>query len=49
MSENVYLASRNLYRVDARDVQAVDPVALVGAEKVVITVPALKKLEETLA
>ena len=48
VSENLYLASRNLHKVDVRDVQAVDPVALVGAEKVMITVPALKKLEEAL-
>lgn len=48
VSENLYLASRNLHKVDVRDVQGVDPVALVGFEKVVITVPALKKFEEIL-
>ena len=48
VSENLYLASRNLYRVDVRDSAGVDPVSLVGAEKVVITVSALKKLEEAL-
>jgi large subunit ribosomal protein L4 len=37
-----------LINVDAVDVQAVDPVSLVGFEKVVITVAALKKLEESL-
>lgn len=46
---NLYLAARNLINVDAVDVQAVDPVSLVGFEKVVITVAALKKLEESLA
>jgi len=48
VSENLYLASRNLHKVDVRDVQGVDPVALVGFEKVVITLPALKKFEEIL-
>ncbi len=48
VSENLYLASRNLHKVDVRDVQAIDPVSLVGAEKVVFTVAAIKKLEEAL-
>lgn len=45
---NLYLASRNLHKVDVRDVQAIDPVALIRFDKVVVTVAALKKLEETL-
>ena len=49
ISENLYLASRNLHKVDVRDVQGIDPVSLVGFEKVVVTVSALKKLEEALA
>lgn len=49
VSENLYLASRNLHKVDVRDVQGIDPVSLVGFEKVVVTVSALKKLEEALA
>lgn len=49
VSENLYLASRNLHKVDVRDVAGLDPVSLVGAEKVVVTVAALKKLEEALA
>lgn len=48
LNENLYLASRNLHKVDVRDVQGVDPVALIGFDKVVITVPALKKFEEIL-
>ncbi|WP_439510776.1 50S ribosomal protein L4 [Marinimicrobium koreense] len=48
VNENLYLASRNLHKVDVRDVQGVDPVALIGFEKVVVTVPALKKFEEIL-
>ena len=48
VSENLYLASRNLHKVEVRDAQGLDPVSLVGAEKVVVTVAALKKLEEAL-
>jgi large subunit ribosomal protein L4 len=48
LSENLYLASRNLHKVDVRDVQGVDPVCLIRPEKVVLTVPALKKFEEIL-
>jgi large subunit ribosomal protein L4 len=49
VSENLYLASRNLHKVDVRDAAAVDPVSLINFDKVLITVPALKKLEEILA
>lgn len=49
VSENLYLASRNLYRVNVCDAAAVDPVSLVSAEKVLITVDALRQLEERLA
>lgn len=49
LEENVYLAARNLPKVDVRDVQGVDPVSLVAHEKVLVTVPALKKIEEMLA
>ncbi|MBT3145897.1 50S ribosomal protein L4 [Neptunomonas phycophila] len=46
---NLYLAARNVPHVDVRDVAGVDPVSLVGFDKVVVTVPALKKIEEALA
>ncbi|ACR12616.1 50S ribosomal protein L4 [Teredinibacter turnerae] len=49
VSENLYLAARNLHKVDVRDVQAIDPVSLIRFEKVVMTVSAVKKLEEVLA
>lgn len=49
ISENIYLASRNLHKVEVCDAQSVDPVSLVGFDKVLVTVPALKKLEEALA
>ncbi|MFT3929860.1 MAG: 50S ribosomal protein L4 [Spongiibacteraceae bacterium] len=48
VTENLYLASRNLHKVDVRDVNGVDPVSLVAFDKVLITVPALKKFEEML-
>ena len=46
---NLYLASRNLHKVDVRDVDGVDPVSLIAYDKVVVTVEALKKIEEMLA
>jgi large subunit ribosomal protein L4 len=49
VDENLYLASRNLKDVDVRDVSGVDPVSLISHDKVLITVAALKKLEEALA
>lgn len=48
MSENLFLASRNLHKVGVIDVQGVDPVSLIGFDKVIVTVPALKKFEEIL-
>ncbi|SUZ47531.1 uncharacterized protein METZ01_LOCUS385 [marine metagenome] len=47
--QNLYLAARNLHKVDALDVSGLDPVSLIGFEKVLITVPALKKVEEILS
>lgn len=49
LNESLYLASRNLHKIDVRDVQGIDPVSLIRFEKVVITVSALKKIEEALA
>ena len=49
VDKNLYLSARNLHRVDVRDVAAIDPVSLIAFEKVLITVAALKKLEEMLA
>ena len=48
VSEFLFLASRNLHKVDVRDAAAVDPVSLINFDKVLVTVPALKKLEELL-
>lgn len=49
VTENLYLSSRNLHKVDVRDVDGIDPVSLIRFEKVLVTVPALKKIEELLA
>ncbi|WP_371193537.1 50S ribosomal protein L4 [Glaciecola sp. SC05] len=49
VDENLFLASRNLYKVDVRDVQGIDPVSLIAFEKVLITTDAVKALEEALA
>ena len=48
VDQNLYLGSRNLRQVDVIDVQGVNPVNLIGYEKVLFTVGALKKAEEML-
>ena len=48
VNEHLYLASRNLHKVDVRDVDGVDPVSLIAHDKVIVTVDAVKKLEEML-
>lgn len=48
LGENLYLAARNLHKVDVRDVDGVDPVSLIAYDKVMITVDAVKKFEEML-
>lgn len=49
LSEALYLSARNLPHIGICDVEAVDPVSLVRFDKVVMTVSAVQKLEETLA
>jgi large subunit ribosomal protein L4 len=46
---DLYLAARNIPKVDVVDASGVNPVSLVASEKVVRTVGALKKIEEMLA
>lgn len=48
VDENLFLSARNLYKVDVRDVDGIDPVSLVGFEKVLMTASAVKQLEEML-
>lgn len=45
VDENLYLAARNLPNVDVVDTAAIDPVSLIGFDKVIMSVPAAKKLE----
>jgi large subunit ribosomal protein L4 len=47
--EKVYLAARNLPHVGICDAASVDPVVLIRFEKVLVTLPALKLLEERLS
>ena len=47
--ENLYLAARNLPHIDVVDPDIADPVSLVGFDKVLITVAALRQFEEKLA
>ena len=46
---NLELAARNLHAVEVRTVDAIDPVSLIGHEKVLATVDALKAIEERLS
>ncbi len=47
--ERVFLAARNLPNVGICDVASMDPVVLIRFEKVLVTVPALKLIEERLS
>ena len=49
VDENLYLSARNLSHVAVVDVAAIDPVTLVDAQNVVLTVESVKKIEEWLA
>jgi len=48
MDRNLGLSARNLHKVDVRDVAGMDPLSLVRHEKVIMTVPALKRIQEML-
>jgi len=47
--EKVFLAARNLSNVGICDAASIDPVVLIRFEKVLITLPALKLIEERLS
>jgi large subunit ribosomal protein L4 len=49
LTEHLYLASRNLHGVDLTEAMVVDPVSLVGFDKVLMTVGALRQIEERFA
>ena len=48
VDENLYLSSRNVPGVYCIDVAGIDPVSLVGADKVIVTVDAVEKIQEWL-
>ncbi len=48
VDKNLFLSARNLSNVDVIDVQAVNPVCLMSYHKVIMTVPAIKQVEEML-
>ena len=48
-SENIFLGARNIPYIHVVDVMALNPVSLVGSDHVVMTVDAVKKIEEWLA
>ena len=47
--EKIYLAARNLPNVGICDAASIDPVVLIRFEKVLVTLPALKLIEERLS
>lgn len=49
VDDSLMLAARNLYKVDVRTANEVDPISLIGFGNVVITSAALKQVEERLA
>lgn len=49
LDDNLYLSARNLPNVDVRGASSLDPVSLVHFDKVLMTVQAVKKVEEMLA
>ena len=49
VDENLFLAARNLYKVDVRDASGIDPVSLIAFNKVLMTAAAVKQVEEMLA
>ncbi len=48
LSDNLYLAARNLRHVNVIDYKAIEPVSLVNTDKVIMTVDALNAVEEWL-
>jgi len=49
VDQNLFLSARNLIKVAVVDVAAMDPVSLVDADNVLMTVESVKKIEEWLA
>ena len=49
VDQNLFLSARNLPHLAVVDVAAMDPVSLVDADNVLVTVESVKKIEEWLA
>lgn len=49
LDDRLALAARNLGHVEVAEAATVDPASLVGAEQVLITVPAIRRVEERLS
>jgi large subunit ribosomal protein L4 len=49
IDKNLFLASRNLYKVDVCDVSLIDPVSLISFKNIIITAEAISKIEEMFA
>jgi large subunit ribosomal protein L4 len=49
LDDNLFLSARNLKHIYVCDVDRIDPVSLVGVEKVLVTVDAVKQIEEKLS
>lgn len=49
LDENLILASRNLYHVGILEAQEINPLSLIGYDKVLMTSEAIKQIEEKLA
>lgn len=49
LDENLFLAARNVPFLDVCDASGIDPVSLIAYDKVLVTLPALKQVEEALA
>lgn len=47
--QNLYLAARNLYRVDIVDAEEMNPLDLIKHERVIMTEEAIKRVQERLA
>ncbi len=48
LDQNLYLASRNLPGIHSLDVAGLDPVSLVTADRVIMTVDAVSRIQEWL-
>ncbi|MCW5197481.1 50S ribosomal protein L4 [Buchnera aphidicola] len=48
IDKNIFLASRNLYKITAVNLDSINPLILLNYRKILITLQALKKLEEIL-